>query len=138
MRYLLATLVLLVAVLAAACTKGDDSALDPGSSGPRSSRNDDAASPGISVAEARRSRLDKPLLVNGYLVADDSRVRLCDELAESSPPRCGGASLEVHALDLDSLSDVESSGSARWTTQPRLLLGEVEGGVLTVSGPGGG
>jgi hypothetical protein len=138
MRYLLAALVLFAAVLAAACTKRDDSALDRASAGPRSSSSDGAAGPGISVAEARRSRLDKPLLVNGYLVADDSRVRLCDELAESSPPRCGGASLEVHGLDLDSLSDVESSGSVHWTAQPRLLFGEVKSGVLTVSGPSGG
>ena len=133
MRNVLATVMLLGALLFAACAviEGREPDSDGGSP-------NDAAGPGITVAEARRSQLDRPLLVNGYLVAEDSRVRLCDELAESSPPRCGCASLEVRGLDFDSLSDVDSSGTARWTAQPRLLLGEVESGVLTVSGPGRG
>ena len=133
MRNVLAASVLLASLLAA-CALADGSRETASNDGSPA----DGAGPGITVAEARRSRLDKPALVNGYLVADDDRVRLCDELAESSPPRCGGASLEVHGLDIDSLSDVESSGSVRWSAQPRLLLGEVEGGVLTVSGPNRG
>jgi hypothetical protein len=133
MRTTLAALLLIGVLFAAACANADGS-LEPGSN----PASDSAAGPGISVAEARRSQLDRPLLVNGYLVAEDSRVRLCDELAESSPPRCGGASLEVRGLDIDSLSDVDSSGDVRWSAQPRLLLGEVESGVLTVSGPSRG
>src|SRR5688572_29121128 len=130
MRNALAALALLAALLAPACANAGGS-LEPGSN--PGSTSDGATGPGITVAEARRSQLDRPLLVNGYLVAEDSRVRLCDELAESSPPRCGGASLEVRGLDIDSISDVESSGTVRWSTQPRLLLGEVESGVLTVA-----
>ena len=94
--------------------------------------------PGLSVAEARKSRLDGPLLVNGYVLSDGAKVRLCDTLASSSsaanPPQCGGASLEVHGLDLATLPGVTSSGPARWSSQPRQLLGEVKNGVLTVSG----
>ena len=135
MRTIPAALILIAVLLAAACADADGPP-DPGSSG--GSTSDAAVGPGITVAEARRSQLDRPLLVNGYLVADEAKIRLCDELAESSPPRCGGASLEVRGLDIDSLSDVESSGSVRWSAQPRLLLGEVESGVLTVSGPSRG
>ena len=129
MRNVLAASILLAAIFGACAN--DDGSLEPGSD--RGPGSDGATGPGISVAEARRSRLDGPLLVNGYLVADESRVRLCDTLAESSPPRCGGASLEVEGLDIDSISGIESSGAVRWSAQPRLLLGEVESGVLTVA-----
>lgn len=92
-----------------------------------------AIGPGISVAEARRSRLDGPLLVRGYVLAEGSTVRLCDVLLESFPPQCGAPSLEVRGLDLASLPGVQSSSNVRWSDQQRLLLGEVTNGVLRVS-----
>ena len=127
MRNVLAASIVLATFLAACAREDGDP--DRGSTG----ASPNSAGTGITVSEARRSRLDGPLLVNGFLVAEDSSVRICDALAESSPPRCAGASLEVRGLDIDSISDVESSGTVRWSTQPRLLLGEVESGVLTVA-----
>jgi hypothetical protein len=127
---------LAVAVLVlAGCATAQDTPAQPSisSTGPQLGASGAGFGPGISVSEARRSRLDGPLLVNGYIVAEGTRVRLCEALAESFPPQCGGASLDVRGLDVATLSSLESSGTTRWTAQPRQLLGEVRNGVLTVS-----
>ncbi len=93
-----------------------------------------ATGPGISVAQARVSKLAQPLLVTGFIVADGEHVRLCEVLAESYPPQCGGQFLEVRGLDVSSIPGVESEQNTRWTSRSRQLLGEVSGGTLTVSG----
>ncbi len=124
----------LFALFLSACGVENRTTSEPPSIQPGSGSSGTAMGPGISVAEARRSRLDGPLLVNGYVIAEGSKVRLCEALAESFPPQCGGASLEVRGLDLASLSGVQSSGAVRWSAQPRQLLGEVKNGVLIVSG----
>lgn len=100
-----------------------------------------AVGPGISVADALASELDGPLLVNGFIIVDDSaQVRLCAGLLESSPPQCGAPSLLVEDIDLDSIGPLNSAppvdGGIRtvsWTEQPVQLLGTVEGDVLTVA-----
>lgn len=86
------------------------------------------------MAEARASRLEGPLLVNGYVVVEGERVRLCEALAESYPPQCGGAFLEVRGLDVSSIPGIETERGVRWTSRPRQVLGEVREGALTVSG----
>ena len=49
----------------------------------------------ISIVEAFASNLEGPLLVNGHLHVQNDQVRLCELLAESFPPQCGGMSLVV-------------------------------------------
>ena len=128
---ILRTLPLLLAgllLLAAACE--DDAGHDAApTGGPPLS----AVGPGISVAEARASTLDGPLLVNGFLVVQGDGARLCEALAESFPPQCGGDSLAVEGLDLDAFEGLSSEQDTRWSEAPIQLLGEVEGSVLTVS-----
>ncbi|MSP21726.1 MAG: hypothetical protein EXR66_01675 [Dehalococcoidia bacterium] len=131
MRHSLATLLPVATIVAflAACAGKDASTTEA----PSFSGGDGGAiGPGISIAAARRSRLDGPLLVCGYVLADGSKVRLCDALAESHHPQCSGPSLEVHGSDTTSLT--ASAGNTRWSADQRLLLGEVKNGVLTVSG----
>lgn len=120
---------LLVVALAAGCAD-EDSVRDGPTSGVGGGS---AMGPGLSVAQARASRLNEPLLVTGYVVAEGARVRLCDALAESFPPQCGGASLEVRGIDLSAFGGLETSGGVRWSAQPRQLLGEVKNGVIAVS-----
>jgi hypothetical protein len=126
----------MLAAALAACSDEDATSTDPPSipSGAGAGPGAGAAiGPGISVAEARRSRLDGPLLVRGYVLAEGSNVRLCDALLESFPPQCGAPSLEVRGFDLAALPGIQSSGNVRWSDQQRLLLGEVTNGVLNVS-----
>lgn len=89
--------------------------------------------PGLSVAEALSSTLDGPLLVNGFLVAVGDAVRLCELLAESFPPQCGGASLVVEGLDLGSMEGLTTNQDVTWSDQTLQILGSVEGDVLTVA-----
>ena len=89
--------------------------------------------PGISIPEALTTTLQGPLLVNGFLVAESGEVRLCEALAESLPPQCGGASLRVDGFDLASLPDSQSAGGVTWSDAPIQILGTVADGVLTVS-----
>lgn len=90
------------------------------------------AGDGLSVAEALASDLDGPIAVGGYLVADADGVRLCDVLAESYPPQCGGeGALTVEGLDVDAYP-VEEAEGVRWTNDLVVVLGTMEDGVLVV------
>lgn len=123
---------LTLAAIAAIACGGDDA--DSTDNGPSS-----GGGPGISVSDSLASDLDGPLLINGFLVIqggehdDPEQVRLCDALAESFPPQCGGDSLLVEGLDLKSIEGLMSEGPVSWTDKVVQLLGAVEGDVLTVS-----
>ena len=90
--------------------------------------------PGISIGEAITSDLQGPLLINGHLHAQNGQVRLCELLAESFPPLCGGRSLAVKGLDLTTMAGLTSEGSVTWSDQLVQVLGTVEGEVLTAAG----
>ena len=82
-----------------------------------------ASGPGISVEDALdQMGGDQPLLVNGALVIDqDGLVLLCGALAESFPPQCGGARLEVRGLDPAGQPDLEEANGVRWLDSVQLL-----------------
>ena len=119
-----------ILVLLAACASTGDA---PSTSGPGGSGVDadgilniaagsTAVGPGVSIEEAIGNSGGEPLLVNGALFVDaNGRVLLCDALAESFPPQCGGSRLEVRGLDLASLPDVQEANGVRWAEQVQLL-----------------
>ena len=80
---------------------------------------------GLSVSEALASDLEGPLMVKGYLVERDGELRLCTTVLESQPPQCGEPSLAV-AGDVSGVGSYDANGLVS-------LLGEVEGGTITVS-----
>ena len=118
---LLLAVATIVSALAAAC--GDEDL----ASGPNS-----GVGPGISIGEAFTSNLQGPLLINGHLHAQNGQVRLCELLAESFPPQCGGRSLVVQGLDLTTMNGLTTEGSVTWSDQLMQVLGTLEGDVLTV------
>ena len=87
------------------------------------------AGSGLSVAEA--SALPEggdPVAVRAYvIVAADGSARLCDALAESSPPQCGGASLTLTGLPDGFLTGLRSAQGVHWTDAPLQLVGRVHG-----------
>ena len=87
----------------------------------------------ISIDDALASDSDEPLLVSGNLLAALDEVRLCDALAESFPPQCGGESLVVFGLDHATVDDLATEGDVCWTDRPIELRGVVSDGTLTVS-----
>ncbi len=88
-------------------------------------------STGLSVAEVLADTTGGPLVVQAFIVADaDGAARLCDALAESFPPQCGGAAIEVSGLPLELLDGLEASGTVLWSEQPVQLIGSVKAGVF--------
>jgi hypothetical protein len=86
----------------------------------------DPGAGGITVAEAlEHGPTDDIVSVTGALfVGADGIVRLCDAIAESFPPQCGGASLLVEGLDLSTI-ELEEANGVRWA-ESVTLLGSVE------------
>ena len=97
------------------------------------------SSPGVTTTPAfidDVSGSDEPQLVSGNLLVQGGEARLCSALAESFPPQCGGPSLLVDGLDLDSVADLTTEGDVSWSDRPIVLEGIVDGDTLTVSDHG--
>lgn len=87
-----------------------------------------ASGPGISIADALEYTGAEPVLVNGALFIDaDGGVLLCEAIAESFPPQCGGTRLEVRGLDLSGDRMLEEANGVRWAESVQ-LLGRIEAG----------
>jgi hypothetical protein len=83
--------------------------------------------PGMSVADALGHRATDDLVtVTGALfVGADGTILLCDAIAESFPPQCGGDRILVEGLDLDEVADLQSEGDVAWA-EGVTLFGSVE------------
>ena len=83
--------------------------------------------PGMSVADALGHRATDDLVtVSGALFVDgDGTVRLCDAIAESFPPQCGGERIVVQGLDLDAVAGLQTEGDVSWA-EGVTLFGSVE------------
>jgi hypothetical protein len=88
----------------------------------------------FTVEEALRADVEGPIRVRGTVIAAGQDVRLCSAILESHPPQCGQPSLRVRGLDLVGVSNMEQAKGVGWTSREVTLVGEVENGVLTVSG----
>jgi len=82
---------------------------------------------GLSVADALGHRATDDLVsVAGALFVDpDGTVQLCDAIAESFPPQCGGARVAVEGLDLSTVPDLQEANGVRWA-EGITLFGSVE------------
>ncbi len=85
---------------------------------------------GLSVEEALGGNATGVIAVSGFVVSDASGHRLCDLLAESMPPQCGGASIDVANLDIVDPDELKSSQGVIWTDFPVTIVGEIVDGVL--------
>jgi hypothetical protein len=125
-----AILLALLTLLAACMAQGDpDNDSSPASTAPvlvvvEGLPND---GPGLSVAEAlTHGPTDDLVTVTGALFVDaDGTVRLCDAIAESFPPQCGGDRIEVIGLDLETVADLQEENGVRWA-ESATLFGSVE------------
>ena len=83
--------------------------------------------PGLSVAEAlARQPTDDIVSVSGALfVSAEGTVLLCDAIAESFPPQCGGERIRVTGLDLGAVPGLQTEGQVMWA-EGVTLLGSVE------------
>ena len=87
---------------------------------------------GLSVSEAIAYEGSAPVAVHGYVVRTSTTAQLCEALAESFPPQCGGASLNL--VNADSIDDVPllEEGDVQWSPDIVILIGTVTGTELTI------
>jgi hypothetical protein len=122
-------LLIIGALLLAACSGAEDGGSDPTVDAVRGS----AMGPGISIEDALSNGSGHPLLVNGFLFVDGAgTVIMASFMAESLPPIPGGDQVAVEGLDLGGYRFSESQG-LRWTDDSVQVLGVLNGNTLTVS-----
>ncbi len=112
---------------AGACLAGDPGCEDiPGTTGPAASPPGSGAVP---VAEAVAAGIDGPFAISGYYVDDGSGPRLCEALAESFPPQCGGANrpLDAGGAVVDGL---QTDQAVTWSDRPVEVEGEIVAGTF--------
>ena len=119
---------------AGACLVGEEDCNDtPGGEPqvlpPPASQGDLAVT--LTVAEAANT--SGQVIVNGFLVDVAGESRLCEVLAESFPPQCGGASITMTSLEQVDPDDLKTEGDVTWTDFPVTVLGEMVDGTLVVA-----
>ena len=75
------------------------------------------------------------IAVQGSLFDDGTGARLCEALAESYPPRCGGDSIPISGYEESITVPLSAAQGVTWTDQLVSLLGEIIDGTLVVSPP---
>lgn len=71
--------------------------------------------------------------VVGFIVASGDEIKLCEALAESFPPQCGGAFVTVTSLDQVDPDDLQTEGDVTWTDFAVTIFGEMADGTLVAT-----
>lgn len=87
---------------------------------------------GLTVSDALTTDASGVIAVQGFLFDDGSGPVLCEVLAESFPPQCGGASVAVEGHEEAVDVPIVSEQGVTWTDQPLVLFGEIVDGTLVV------
>ena len=87
---------------------------------------------GMSIDEALANDIDGGFAIMGFYYDDGSGPLLCDALAESFPPQCGGPSIPLDNSVGVELDGLQTEQGVSWTDQPAVLVGEIVDGVFVV------
>ncbi len=87
---------------------------------------------GLTVSEALSTDATGILAVRGFIVDDGVETRLCELLAESFPPQCGGASVTLAGYQSVDVGPLTRAQGVTWTDQPVVIFGELANGILVV------
>ena len=134
-RVVLTSLLSGLAVFALASCGGSDSPEDAGTSAPTSvvaTAEGDTLTVDELLDAEDQGRSGHNVVVVAMLVDDGTGMRMCEALAESYPPQCGGRSIDVLNPDVIDVELTEDQG-VRWTEGPVSLFGWVEGESFFVS-----
>ena len=87
---------------------------------------------GLTIADALASDATGTIAVQGFLVDNGTTARLCEALAESYPPQCGGPSIPV--VGFEEMIDVPLAAAqgVTWTDEYVTLFGEIIDGTFVV------
>ncbi|MDJ0662927.1 MAG: hypothetical protein QNJ75_00105 [Acidimicrobiia bacterium] len=119
---------------AGACLEGDPDCNDTPAGAPQDlpepgTDGDPVAS--MSIADAATA--SGQVMVTGFLVDVAGESRLCEALAESFPPQCGGASISLTSLDQIDPDELKTEGDVTWTDSVATVFGEMVDGTLVVT-----
>jgi hypothetical protein len=92
--------------------------------------SDSAIAP-IEVAELLDGSSPTDASVIGFVVIDDGGSRLCEALAESFPPQCGGSAVVIANPDVLTVA-LEQEQSVQWTNERVRLDGTYDGAQFTL------
>lgn len=136
----LASVVMIVALLTAGCGSAPSTTVSlttqPSTTVPP------ATGPGgatLTVEQALARPDGSQVAVSGSIVVQEGVIRLCSGLAESYPPQCAGASIEVRGWKPDEVVGLTATGGAgglahvAWSDFPYLVVGTLRDGVLEVA-----
>ena len=87
---------------------------------------------GITVADLLARSAVGPIAVKGFLFIDDDGARLCEVLAESFPPQCGGVFVAIEAFEEVLGTPLSNSQGISWTDQPVSFIGDMVNGTFVV------
>jgi hypothetical protein len=88
---------------------------------------------GLTISEALAYDGSEVIAVGGYVVTTEDGTLLCESLAESFPPQCGGESLTVlNPETLTSFVLIEEGGT-QWSPEIVVVLGHVSGTDFTIA-----
>jgi predicted secreted protein len=86
----------------------------------------------IEVAEILEGSSPTDASVIGFVVIDDGGARLCEALAESFPPQCGGSVVVIANPDALTVA-LEQEQAVRWTIERVRLDGTYDGNQFTLT-----
>lgn len=85
---------------------------------------------GLTIRQARASRLTGVLLVRGFVLVDRTgRARLCEHLV-GAPPSCRGAALALEGAAKTRLGPLRDSAGVAWSPRPVGVFGRLRNGRL--------
>jgi len=87
---------------------------------------------GLTVTDALAGDATGVIAVKGFLVVNEGGARLCEALAESYPPQCGGSAIAITDYEETLSVPLTSAQGVSWTDDYVSFLGEIVDGVLVV------
>jgi len=87
---------------------------------------------GLTVAQALSTDATGILAVQGFLLDDGSGFKLCELLAESYPPQCGGASVRISGFEEVLGTPLANAQGVSWTDSTVTFFGELVDGTFVV------
>lgn len=120
--------------ITATCLEGEPDCNDTPGGEPQDLPSGDADGPSIpTLTITDAADASGQAMVTGFLVDVAGESRLCEALAESFPPQCGGASITMTSLDQIDPDELKTEGDVTWTDFQVTVFGEMVDGTLVVT-----
>lgn len=114
-------------------TGGDLPTAPPQDSGDAPQSSGFVVGDGLSIVDAVAYEGNEIIAVHGYVVITPQQALLCETLAESYPPQCGGLNLTVTNPEATGSDGVLlEDGGTQWSPEVVVLLGHIAGNDFTI------